>query len=437
MHSVFLSTSLTGDRMPTQICIFEDNCATQFLPLVYFRPVYNLICGMSSLGEKIVSSYPGAPVTLHIRPYLEPLFKARYPLFRINELIADSVLFVNGRVLAGSDLASKIPLEGPAETVYYSGKNIAAARLSGTLLEELKQRPAGIASIGEIDGMQRVQVDVHLVEYPWDLINRLHEQMEIDFRRKVKSLKGKQIKGKVYAGCQLLKKKNIVIDAGSVVKPGVVIDAENGPVYIGRNVIIMSHATIVGPVHIGDGSIVKIGAQVYGETYLGRVCKVGGEIAESVMHAYANKQHEGFLGHSYLGAWVNLGAGTTNSDLKNNYSTVKVQTGAGTIDSGSVFVGATIGDHTKSAINTVFNSGTVVGVSSNVFGSGFPPKFIPSFSWGGAGEAFATYSFDRALEVAERVMQRRGVTMREEERELFQTIFEMTTDDRRRLRMPQ
>ena len=285
--------------------------------------------------------------------------------------------------------------------------------------------------------MQRVQVDVHLVEYPWDLINRLHEQMGIDFRRKVKSLKGKQIKGKVYAGCHLLNKKNIVIDAGSVVKPGVVIDAENGPVYIGKNVTIMSHATIVGPVHIGDGSIVKIGAQVYGETYLGRVCKVGGEIAESVMHAYANKQHEGFLGHSYLGAWVNLGAGTTNSDLKNNYSTVKVQTGAGTIDSGSVFVGATIGDHTKSAINTVFNSGTVVGVSSNVFGSGFPPKFIPSFSWGGAGEAFATYSFDRALEVAERVMQRRGVTMREEERELFHTIFEMTTDDRRRLRMPQ
>ncbi|MCX6139126.1 MAG: putative sugar nucleotidyl transferase [Ignavibacteriales bacterium] len=423
--------------MPTQICIFEDDCAMQFLPLVYFRPVYNLICGMSSLGEKIAAAYPGASISLHMRPSLEPLFKTRYSNFRINELIADSVLFINGRALAGLDFASKIPLEGPAETVYYSGKAIVGARLSGTLLEQLKQKPAGIASIGEFDGVRRVQVDVPLVAYPWDLINRLDEQMKSDFERKRSFIKGKQIKGNVSPGVHLLNKKNIFIDEGSLLQPGVVIDAENGPVYIGKQVTVMPHATIVGPAYIGDGSIIKIGAQVYGSTYLGRVCKVGGEIAESVMHAYANKQHEGFLGHSYLAPWVNLGAGTTNSDLKNNYSTVRVQLAHETVDSESVFVGMMIGDHSKSAINTVFNAGTVVGVSSNVFGSGFPPKFIPSFSWGGAGEAFATYNYDRALDVAVRVMQRRGVTMLEEERVLFHTIFEMTTDDRKRMRMPQ
>jgi UDP-N-acetylglucosamine diphosphorylase/glucosamine-1-phosphate N-acetyltransferase len=159
------------------------------------------------------------------------------------------------------------------------------------------------------------------------------------------------------------------------------------------------------------------------------MCKVGGEVEESVIHSYSNKQHDGFLGHAYLGMWVNLGADTNNSDLKNNYGNVKVVINGRLVDSGSMFVGLTMGDHSKSGINTMFNTGTVVGVSSNVFGAGFPPKFVPSFSWGGS-DGQETYELEKSLAVARRVMARRKVTLSAAEESLFRTVFELTRWER-------
>ena len=170
----------------------------------------------------------------------------------------------------------------------------------------------------------------------------------------------------------------------TVIKPGVVIDASNGPVYIGKDVEVNANSVIEGPVCIGDNSLVKSFAAIKENVSTGKVCKLGGEIEDSVIMPYSNKQHSGFLGHAYLGSWVNLGADTNCSDLKNNYSSIKVNLNGKHIDTGHRFLGLIMGDHSKTGINTMFNTGTITGFSCNIFGSGFPDKFIPSFTWGGA-----------------------------------------------------
>ncbi len=202
--------------------------------------------------------------------------------------------------------------------------------------------------------------------------------------------------------------------------PGVVLDARQGPILLGREVHVESHALIVGPVCVGAGSLVKAGTRLYGESAVGDGCKIAGEIAESQLAPLGNKQHEGFLGHALLGSWVNLGAGTTNSDLKNNYGPVRVDLGLGARDSGLRFLGLMMGDHAKTAIGTLFNTGTVVGFASNVFAAAFPPKFLPNLSWGdGAG---ASYDALRAADTARQVMARRGCLFTEAHSELFRSL---------------
>jgi len=159
------------------------------------------------------------------------------------------------------------------------------------------------------------------------------------------------------------------------------------------------------------------------------VCKVGGEVEDTIIHPYSNKQHSGFLGHSYLGSWINLGADTNNSDLQNNYGSIKVQVNGRHIDSGKQFVGLMMGDHSKTAINTMFNTGTVVGFSSNVYGAGFPPKFISSFGWGGS-ESMKEYKLSKAIETAKAVFARRDKEFKKEDEEMFETIFNLTQEDR-------
>ena len=180
---------------------------------------------------------------------------------------------------------------------------------------------------------------------------------------------------------------------------------------------------------VGEGSSIKAGAKIYENTSIGEICKVGGEVEASIIHSCANKQHDGFLGHSYLGMWVNLGADTNNSDLKNNYGNVKVVINGSSVDSGSQFVGLTMGDHSKSGINTMFNTGTVVGVSCNVFGADFPPKYIPSFCWGGA-KGLDVYDLAKSVEVARSVQARRKHTMSDSEAEVLRVVFEATKRER-------
>jgi UDP-N-acetylglucosamine diphosphorylase / glucose-1-phosphate thymidylyltransferase / UDP-N-acetylgalactosamine diphosphorylase / glucosamine-1-phosphate N-acetyltransferase / galactosamine-1-phosphate N-acetyltransferase len=412
--------------MPT-ICIFEGAGYERLHPLVYLRPTYDLRCGITTLRQKITRAYSGASVALHCRPYLAALVKEQNPGVPVNEVTGDSVLFIDGRVIADANLAQLIPLDGP-DALYMNGTTVVAARMSGPALDRLRKKFPAVPGEKDFAGLQRQEVAVNTVAYPWDLVHANGEQIVADVAA-LTAGGGQKIKGKVYAGVQMLAPENIYIEEGASVKPGVVLDAEGGPIFIGKKAKIFPNAVIEGPAFIGEGSMIKIGAKIYENTSIGEVCKVGGEVEGSIIHAYSNKQHDGFLGHAYLAMWVNLGADTNNSDLKNNYGSVRVYINGKEVDSGSMFVGLTMGDHSKSGINTMFNTGTVVGVSSNVFGAGFPPKYVPSFSWGGA-EGMVTYDIDKGLEVAKRVMERRKMQLSQAEEKVLREVFAMTKQER-------
>jgi UDP-N-acetylglucosamine diphosphorylase/glucosamine-1-phosphate N-acetyltransferase len=408
------------------ICLFEDKYYRRLLPLVYFRPVYDLRCGITTLREKILRAYPRAKLTLECRDYLTEVVRQQTPVVSVNESHPGGCLFLNGRVLADTKLAKKIPVKGE-NAVFVNGDSIVAIRSDKERLDQVRQRFAGPDVQFDETGFSRIEVDVTLISYPWDLVKHNGEQIGADFAALVG--KGKKSRGKVYPGAHLLNKKDIFIDTGAKVKPGVVLDAENGPIYIGKNATIFPNATIEGSAFIGDDSRIKIGAKIYEHTSIGEMCKVGGEVEASIIHSYSNKQHDGFLGHAYLGMWCNLGADTNNSDLKNNYGSVKVTIDGEEINSGSQFVGLTMGDHSKSGINTMFNTGTVVGVSSNVFGADFPPKCIPSFAWGGS-VSLETYQVEKAIDVARKVMSRRNVKMTAADETLFRHVFTLTEKER-------
>ncbi len=411
------------------ICIFEDEKYRKLLPLVYFRPVYELRCGINLLKDKIIRSFSNSNVILHARDYLTDVLKRDYPNYYVNELPpnANQVLFVNGRVLADPHFADKFKYNGK-DIAYVKGDDIVAFWASGENLEKFKNKFGTPLTKSDFENYEKVEISAKLINYPWDIINNNGEQIVIDFNILTDDKARRE--GKIYEGVHLLNEHFIHIEEGAKIKPGVVLDAENGSIYIGKNVKILPNAVIEGPAYVGDGSLIKVSAKIYENTSIGPVCKVGGEVEASIIHAFSNKQHEGFIGHSYLGTWVNIGADTNNSDLKNDYGNVKVYVDGELIDSGSMFVGLIMGDHSKSGINLMFNTGTVVGVSCNIYGSGLPPKFVPSFSWGGAQDGFVTYRIDKAIEVARKVMARRNVQLTEIDEKLFRKIFELTEEER-------
>lgn len=413
--------------MTDSVCLYEDKEYVKLLPLVYFRPVYDLRCGIITLREKVQHSFPKAKISLSCRSYLEGLMKQNNPYHHVNELNAQSCLFINGRVIINPKAAKEISVK--SDTLFLNGETVVAAKLSGKNLTRMLNKLNDPISFDEFEFLPRKQVEVKMINYPWDLITHNGEQLAADYKHLTSKSKNK-IKGKIFKGAHLVNKKNIFIGEGSKVKSGVVLDAEAGPIYIGSNVTFFPNSVIEGPVYIGDNSTVKIGAKIYGNTSVGPVCKIGGEIENSILHSYTNKQHDGFLGHAYLGSWVNIGADSNNSDLNNNYNTVKVLINGEIVDSKLTFVGLFMGDHSKCSINAMFNTGTVVGVSSIVFGVGFPQKFIPSFSYGGTNTS-ETNDIEKAIETARRVMARRKINFTFEDEKSFRKVFELTRNERK------
>jgi UDP-N-acetylglucosamine diphosphorylase/glucosamine-1-phosphate N-acetyltransferase len=413
--------------MIKRICIFEDQHYRRLLPLAYTRPVYELRCGVQTLRQKIARQYGPATVSLHCRSYLTDVVRQENPGTRVNTTEAGGCLFVNGRLLAHRDLLKTIPLNGPDE-MYVNGDTLYAARINGDAGSHLRTGNPEVIEPKTFDGLRKVEVKLAEIRYPWDLVGNNGNEIAADIALLAKAAK-KKIQGKVYPGAHLVDRKNIYIGKGSKIKQGVVLDAESGPIWIGADVVVFPNAFIEGPAFIGDRTLIKAGAKIYEDTSIGEVCKVGGEVEASIIHSYSNKQHDGFLGHAYLGKWVNLGADTNNSDLKNNYGNVKVFIDGTPVDTGTIFAGLIMGDHSKSSINSMFNTGTVVGVSSNVFGSGFPPKYVPSFAWGGS-DTLATYDLARALTVAERVMARRKIVLSTAERAVLAEVYKLTSKER-------
>jgi len=419
--------------MAVSLCLFEDFGYRKLLPLTYTRPVYHLRCGIGSLAEKIRQVYAPEQTFYHCRPGLAEILAVNLPGASINQISGETCLLINGRLLATPDLATTIPLQGE-DCLYTSGDDLVAARISGDHIRKLAEKISSGPLSADLFAVDRTEeTDLTLVDYPWKLVQHNGDQIGIDwglFRYQA------GLKGQVDEGVAMLGKDNVFIDDGARIKPGAVLDAEGGPIIISAGATIFPNAVIEGPVFIGPQSLIKFGAKIHEGTTIGEVCKVGGEVEESIIHSYSNKQHDGFLGHAYLGMWVNLGADTNNSDLKNNYGHVKVYVDGEMVDTGLMFVGLTMGDHSKSSINTMFNTGTVVGVSCNIYGGGFPPKFVPSFSWGGS-QGMEEYHFDRAAETARAMMARRKVIFSSAEENLYREIFHQTASQRTMLKYSQ
>ncbi|MBM2841070.1 MAG: glucose-1-phosphate thymidylyltransferase-like protein, partial [Bacteroidetes bacterium] len=272
-----------------------------------------------------------------------------------------------------------------------------------------------------------VDVEAVMVGYAWDLVYANESEIERDFA--VLTKKGATRKADIHKTAVLIAKKRIHIGKKSIISAGAVLDASDGPIYIGNGARIFPTAFIEGPCFIGDGSLIKAGARIYGSTSIGSGSKVGGEVANSILHSHANKQHDGFLGHSYIAPWVNLGAGTTTSNLKNTYSNVKVRINGREVDSGKMFVGLTAGDHVKIGINGTIDTGTVIGPSANLYGAALPPKYIPAFTWGTVGN-FSPYDLEKAITVATTAMSRRKVLASDAYKQVFRHVFSLTSNER-------
>ncbi len=413
------------------IGIFEDESSRNFLPLTYLRPVFDLRCGALTLREKILAHLPADSITLFVRPLLFDLAREENPSisFSIDTGRIPEYLLVNGRSIMTRAGARTI-MKTKGEAIFISGKTVVAARLAAQNLDKLAgEIGSGLSSFN--DTVPRVEVDIPVATYPWDLLYSLETEIINDIvflaGRKKNSKKGKS----VHRSAVLIERKNIFIGKKSDIGPTAVLDASNGPIYIGQGVKILPHTFIAGPATIGDGSVVKAGARIYGHTVIGPVCKVAGEIEHSIFQSHANKAHDGYVGHSFIGSWANLGAGTTTSNLKNTYGNVKAIINGASVDSGRMFLGLTAGDHVKTGINATLDTGTVIGTSSNIYGTGLLPKSISPFSWG-SGTNLGIYDCERAIDVAARVMARRSVTCTDTYKNLLREVFRITQHERSR-----
>jgi UDP-N-acetylglucosamine diphosphorylase/glucosamine-1-phosphate N-acetyltransferase len=303
--------------------------------------------------------------------------------------------------------------EGTYEDVHAVGQDAVA-----------EKPPVELTNLIAKHGVTQVEMpEARLLSFPWQLIEFNPQVIEDDFRKL--PFRGQSEECVVYPGVQITNEENVLIGERAVIKSGVVIDATDGPVTIGDGAVVMPNAALIGPVSIGAHSIIKPLAQILPGTSVGEVCKIGGEVGATVFGNYTNKQHDGYFGHSYLGEWVNIGAASTNSDLKNNYSHVRMWCAGAIRETGRQFLGTIIGDHTKTGVNTLFTTGAVVGFSCNLFGSGVSPKFVPSFSWG-QGENLVEYDLARAMQTAEVVLDRRKVKFERAHRALFKKIFDLS-----------
>jgi len=389
-----------------QAVIYEDGLECGFGPATLLRPTFDLRCGALLMREKLELRRPDWMVALVPRPALAELVEDEQPGRAVAGLREDKTLFLSGSVLVDDALLDFV--EGlEHDCVLAEGQAVVGALVSGDGVKLAQGLAEGRFYPQSLDLPRERAYPLRVVRRHWELVESTPEELTRDAR--LMAGRGK-VAGEVHESAATLSPELISIGPGSTVAPGVVIDASRGEVLVGSEVEIMSNAYIEGPAFIGDGSLVKAGARIYGGTSIGPVCKVGGEISASIIQSHSNKQHDGFLGHSFVGSWVNLGAATDTSDLRNDYRPVHVTVGGEEVDTGQLSVGSLIGDHTKTAIGTKLNTGSVIGAFCSVFPGRFPPKSLPSFSWGTA-EGFVRYDVQRAIETAREVMLRRRVEL--------------------------
>ncbi|HUV30287.1 MAG TPA: putative sugar nucleotidyl transferase [Acidobacteriota bacterium] len=415
--------------MPLKVCIYEDDRFAQFYPLTFLRPVYLLRAGIVPLFERAHRHFDGAEFCLIARNSLAPLVAGRVRDLPVNIVKRGEgdVLFLNGRVRDFGNLAALIPGTRLSTVFINRGETIAVLFKS----ESVEVLPPIVTQKEFVDlyraqrsNMADFETTATLYQYPWNLVEDIEARLEQDFDFLSSSFPPSS--AVVHEGAWLVNRTRIFIGDQARVMPGAVIDASKGPVYIGMNTRVESHAAVYGPCYIGPNSVVLPGRIT--ASSIGHTCRVGGEIEETVFQSYVNKYHAGFIGHSYVGSWVNFGAMTTNSDLKNNYSNITVTVAGEAVDTGSIKVGSFIGDHTKFGIGTLLNTGISIGICCNVYGGSLvADREVPSFSWGGP-DRWRRYRFDKAVETARRTCARRDHTLAEAEIKQLKSVSDEAVD---------
>lgn len=375
---------------------------SNLLPLTYTRPIAALRVGIFTFAERWKKLSGKDPKYLS-QPYLQSKFA------HLSNAEED-ILFINGSILPDESLVKQIIKLKPNESIY-SGNDLLAYR-SNRLIENLLQ---------QADKANKIELSSEFkkISNLWDIFTYNDYAIKNDFNFFRNTPPQQTDSSNLIIGNPL----DLFIDPKALVR-GAMINVEKGPVFIGKNAEVMEGVCIRGPLAVSEGSVVKMGAKIYGASTIGPFSKVGGEITNSVIQGYSNKGHDGFLGNSVLGEWCNLGADTNVSNLKNNYSNVSIWNYSSDKiqPSDQQFCGLFMGDHSKCGINTMLNTGTVSGIFCNIFGADFPPKFIPSYSWGGAS-GFSGHDFEKAMETARKVMSRRDVELTETDIKLYKHIY--------------
>jgi UDP-N-acetylglucosamine diphosphorylase/glucosamine-1-phosphate N-acetyltransferase len=384
-----------------QIILFDDHSWENLLPLTFTRPVADLRVGILTIAEKWAKYLESTPAHLTQKHLSE-----KFPF-----IAGTDNLLINGSLLPGKELLNALRALQKGDSLK-KGDLLLGFRTGASEAKKFNLQK-WVNSAGEFPG------EVFMIDFPWKIFQLNGQEIGADlglitFGRK---------SGRLSDTVRVISPENIFIEPGFRGEH-ITLNASTGPIYLGQNSEIMEGSVIRGPFALCEGSTVKLAAKVYGPTTVGPYSKIGGEVNNCVIHSNSNKGHDGFLGNSVLGEWCNLGADTNNSNLKNNYAEVKVWNYPKErfIKSGLQFCGLIMGDHSKCGINTMFNTGTVVGVAANIFGSGFPRSFIPSFSWGGAA-GMTTNQMNKVLETASLVMERRGQQLSKMDESILNWVF--------------
>ena len=386
--------------------VFEDNNYSSLFPLNLNRTSFELRCGAFTNLERIENLLsPDDTVQLVVRDELVPLVQERFPNIAINPVFLSRGIWLNGAGLWKGKILKDLT----------SGKSYTK---NGIVIAMYNNDDIPLSDFHlylNKSNLVSTEIDIQFMENIWEGIFLQSDVITSDAKYFIE-----YNRGKIHPSVAIENGDNIFLGNGSEVCAGSVLDARSGPIIIADNSYIDIGALIQGPVYIGPDCRINPGAKVRKNVTLGPMCKIGGEIEDVIFQGYSNKQHDGFLGHSYIGEWVNLGANTNNSDLKNNYGSIRLNIEDKIIETGKQFLGTMMGDYTRTGISTMLNTGTIIGLGANIFGAGFQDKYIPSFQWGRDSRT----ELDKFLLTAENMKKRRGNKMSHEEKEFLTKLFE-------------
>jgi UDP-N-acetylglucosamine diphosphorylase/glucosamine-1-phosphate N-acetyltransferase len=423
----------TKDDDEMIVALFEDESYENFYPIAHTRPVFECKSGMFTILERAQKLYPEATFHLFTRDYIVPILSKRVTA-TVNEpnSIDDELLLINGTLIMEEKTKRLIAKKLSKNTLMMQNGRIALASVSKDLArkhgEDLCRPLTNHAARKLMKECKCLEAeDLPLLSYPWDLVNKNSELIKQDYSAMTKEESEGTVddKSTIYGS-----EESVHVGEGSFVEAHVTLDARDGPIFIGNETTVHAGSRITGPSFIGDKTIIPTGLIREGCS-IGPVCRVGGELEETIIQGYTNKYHTGFIGHAYIGEWVNLGAATTNSDLKNTYGTVQVATKGKNVDTGTTKVGCFIGDHAKTSIGTQIYTGKKIGVASQVHG--VVTKDVPAFTmWSGNfGAKPVELYLQSAIDTQKRVLSQRGVKQTREDIELLKELFQITTQERK------